>query len=101
MSILHRCGALVKLLFRRGQAEAELDDEVREFYRTMVDREISRGVPEREARRLARLRFDSPEQVKERVRDARAGAAIASLGRDLAYALRSLAKGRPSRRRRC
>ena len=37
------------------EAEAELDDEVREFYRTMVDREISRGVPEREARRLARL----------------------------------------------
>lgn len=92
MSTLRRIGAFVKLPFRRDRAEAELDDEVQAFYQTMVDRYVERGLPEQEARRLARLRFDSPEHVKEQVRDARAGAAIASVGRDVAYSLRTLRK---------
>jgi hypothetical protein len=95
MFTLHRMGAFMKLRFHRDRAEAELDDEVREFYQTIVDRDVERGLPEQEARRRARLRFASPEHpehVKEQVRDARAGAAIASLGRDVAYWLRTLHK---------
>ena len=90
MSIGHRIGALLKLLFRRDRVEAELDAEVEAFYQTIVDRYMERGLPEPEARRLARLKFNSPELAKEEVRDARTGAAISALARDVKYALRSV-----------
>jgi len=82
----------MKLLFRRDRVEEELDAEVEAFYQTIVDRYVERGLTEQEARRLARLKFNPPEHVKEEVRDARTGAAIASLARDVKYALRTVRK---------
>jgi len=92
MSTLHRIRAFLQLLFRRNAIEAELDAEVQAFYETVVDRYVEQGVPVREARRSARLRFTPPEQVKEQVRDARTGAAFSSLLRDAKYALRTVRK---------
>src|ERR1017187_8943673 len=92
MSLLLRIGAFVKLLFHRDRVEAELDAEVQAFYQTIVDRYVERGVSEPEARRLARLKFNPPEHAKEEVRDARTGAALAALARDVRYALRSVRK---------
>jgi hypothetical protein len=59
--------------------EAELDAEARSYFAIMVDRYVTQGLPEQEARRLARFNFTSPDHVKEQVRDARAGATIDSL----------------------
>ncbi len=72
--------------------ENELDAEVQAFYQTMVDRYIEQGMPEPEARRLARLKFGHPERVKEEVRDVRAGSTIESILRDVSYAFRTLRK---------
>ncbi len=84
--------ALLKSWFRRDAVEAELDEEVRAFFEIMVNRYREQGLPEQEAHRRARLKFSSPDEVKEQVRDARAGAAISSLARDVAYSLRRLRK---------
>jgi predicted permease len=92
MFAVARFRALLKLLFRRDTVEMELDAEVRAFYETMVDRYVERGHTVQEARCLARLKFSPPEQVKEEVRDARTGAALSSLLRDIRYALRTLRK---------
>lgn len=92
MSVIRRMRAFWQTLFQRDAVETELDAEVRAFYETMVDRYVRQGYPEPEARRLARLKFNPPEQVKEEVRDARTGAAIASLMRDVRYALRGMRK---------
>ncbi|HWC97134.1 MAG TPA: ABC transporter permease [Candidatus Sulfopaludibacter sp.] len=92
MAFLRRVRTILDLLFHRDAVETELDQEVQEFYRTMVDRYIERGLPEQEARRLARINFGHPESVKEEVRDSRAGAALASTVRNVSYALRSLRK---------
>lgn len=92
MSLTRRLRAFWQTLFQRDAIETELDAEVRAFYETMVDRYVRKGHPEPEARRLARLKFNPPEQVKEAVRDARTGAAIASLMRDVRYALRGMRK---------
>jgi predicted permease len=92
VSLLPRTSAFLKAMFRRDAVEAELDAEVQEFYQTMVDRYVERGLPEDEARRLARLKFNPPEQVKEAVRDARAGAAFSSVMRDVKYSLRTLSR---------
>ena len=72
--------------------QRELDAELRAFYETMVSRYRERGLSEGEARRLARLEFDSPENAKEEVRDARPGAMLASLMRDVGYSWRRLRK---------
>jgi predicted permease len=92
MSVIRRLRAFCQTLFQRDAIETELDVEVRAFYETMVDRYVRQGHPEPEARRLARLKFNPPEQVKEEVRDARTGATIASVTRDVKYALRGMRK---------
>ncbi|MFZ0591402.1 MAG: ABC transporter permease [Bryobacteraceae bacterium] len=92
MPVLRSIRAFFKLLFRRDEVEAELDAEIQAFYQTIVDRYMEQGLSEEEARRLARLKFSAQEQVKEAVRDARAGAAISSMARDVKYALRTARK---------
>jgi predicted permease len=87
-----RLKTLLKSWFRHDAMEADLDEEVRSFFEIMVNRYREQGLPEQEARRLARLKFSSPEEVKEQVRDARAGAAVSSLVRDVTYSLRRLRK---------
>ena len=92
MSPLRRLRALWRALFHNDATETELDAEVRDFYDTMVERFIRLGHSPQEARRLARLKFNAPEQVKEEVRDARTGAVISSMMRDIRYALRGMRK---------
>src|ERR1700674_4822642 len=92
MQLLRRARALLRLLFRRDAVEAELDEEVQEFYQTMVDRYLERGMPVQEARRLAHLNFSHPEQVKEEIRDTRTGSTAASILRDLNFAFRTMRK---------
>ena len=71
--MFRRLGELLKLLFHRDAVEAELDEEVQDFYQVHVDRYVERGMPEPEARRLAHLNFSHSELVKEEVRDTRTG----------------------------
>ncbi len=92
MSPARRFRAFFKLLFHREVIEVDLDAEVQAFYQTMVDRYVKQGLPEQEARRLARLKFSHPEQVKESVRDNRTGATVASMMRDVNYAFRTIRK---------
>src|SRR4051812_1610882 len=92
MALLHKIGRILNLLFHRDAVETELDAEVQAFYQTIVDRNIERGLPEPEARRLARIQFGHPESVKEEVRDSRTGAALASTMRNVNYAFRSMRK---------
>jgi predicted permease len=89
---MRRLRQVLNLLFHSDAVETELDAEVQAFYQTMVDRYIERGVPEQEARRLARIKFGHPENVKEEVRDSRTGAALASTMRNLNYAFRTMRK---------
>ena len=90
MPVLRSIRAFFKLLFRRDEVEAELDAEIQAFYQTIVDRYMERGLSEADAQRLARLKFSAQEQVKEAVRDARAGATVSSIARDLKYAWRRM-----------
>ena len=87
-----RLRAILDSLFHRDAVETELDAEVQAYYQTMVDRYIAQGLPEQEARRLARVKFGHPENVKEEVRDSRSGAALALTIRDASYAFRSMRK---------
>jgi predicted permease len=81
-----------RLVFRRRQVEAELDEEVRAYYDTLAERLVAKGMSEAEARRTVRQRYSGAEQVKERVRDVRVGAFFDRLLRDVRYALRGIRK---------
>lgn len=90
MSVLSRIRAVLNLFLRRRSVEAELHDDVEAFYETMVERYIGQGIPEGEARRLARLKFGHPESVKEQVRDTRTGSLLESVVRNLRYTFRAI-----------
>jgi predicted permease len=83
---------LFRNVLRRGVVERRLDAEVRAYFELLVDEKIAAGLSPDDAHRAARLEIEGVEQVKERVRDGRAGAWLDHLARDLAFALRSHAK---------
>jgi len=88
--------ALARLmsLFRRTELDREFDEEARAHLDLAVDDYLRRGLPEAEARRLARLQFGALEAVKDAHRDARGAAWIEGLFYDLRFAMRGLARDR-------
>jgi len=81
-------------LFAGRRLEKELDAELRFHLETQVDDNIRAGMPEDEARRLARNQFGGIEQVKEDCRDVRGTRWVDETLRDLNLACRVLAKDR-------
>lgn len=87
-----RIAYLRRRLSRDEQMERELDEEVRAYFGILIDRYMKRGLSREEAMRAARLEFEGPEQVKEKVREERMGVAMDATARDIRYALRTLRK---------
>lgn len=85
-----RIRAVVRNLLHRQSVERELDEEVRDAYQSMVEARIAAGDALVEARRSAALEFGGLEQVKEQVREKRAGALAASIIQDVHYAQRGV-----------
>lgn len=79
------------IIFRRRD-ERELAEEL-EFHATMEAEQLERhGVGSAEARRRSALALGGVERVKDDVRDARGTRLLHDGGRDVAYALRTLAR---------
>src|SRR5437016_4943100 len=93
--MFRRFACLYDYLFRRGRLEDDLDEELRSSFEMIVDRFVARGMPRDEARRAARLEFESVDQVKEKVRDGLVGSAFQGFLQDVRYACRGL-RQRPS-----
>ncbi|MGD0226543.1 MAG: ABC transporter permease [Terriglobia bacterium] len=81
-------------LWRRKQMEEQLEKELRFHLDQHTTDLIAQGHDPAEARRLARLAFGGPEQVKEESRDARGTRWLEDLWQDLRYAVRGL-RGKP------
>ncbi len=79
-------------LFHRDAAERELDDELRSYVDLLTAEKVRAGATPEAARREAMLEVGGLENVKENVREIRAGEFVESVLRDLRYALRSLAR---------
>jgi putative ABC transport system permease protein len=89
---LSRTRSLIANLFRRSKVEHELDSEVNSYLDQLIDEKIAAGASPAEAHRAARIELEGAEQVKESVRDVRAGAIIEQFAQDTRYALRMLRK---------
>ena len=92
MIVFHRLKFLARWVFRRGEVERELHDELESFIEASMADKIRDGVGPDEARRLARLELRGVDQTKERVRWYRWGAQFDVLLQDLRYGWRSLTR---------
>src|SRR4029077_20154959 len=92
MSILHRMIAGCRNLFRKSVVERELSDELNYAFDALVEKKIGQGLSEAEARRWAAIELGGIEQLKENVRERKAGYHIDILIQDVRFSLRMLRK---------
>ncbi len=90
MSLWSHLVSTLRNFFRRQQVESQLDDEVRSYVDLIADERIAAGMSPSEARRTALADSGGVEQVKQAVRDRRAGAGVELLWQDARYGLRQL-----------
>ena len=90
MTFVSRLRAAARNLFRREHVERELDDELRAYVDLLTAENVRRGLPRDAARRAALVDAGGVEQTKEEVRDARTGAWLDALARDVRHTVRGL-----------
>ena len=89
---MNRLVACWRNLFRKRQVERELSDELAHAFDVLVETKIREGASIAEARRWAAIELGGVEQLKEKVREVRAGYYLGSLFRDVRYSGRMLLK---------
>ncbi len=80
----------LRSLFRRAQADQELDEELRDHLERRTEEHVAQGMAPEEARQRARLDLGGMEQTKEKCRDARGVNLVENFFQDLRYGLRML-----------
>src|SRR5215470_4662256 len=80
----------LRSLFRRRQADKELDDELRDHVERRTEEYVAKGLPPAEARRQALLEMGGVEKRKEECREARRVTWLQDLARDVRYGIRIL-----------
>src|SRR5581483_10796803 len=90
--MFNRVRSLCRNLLQRSAVEADLDRELGAYLEQVTDRNRQSGMDPRAARRAAQLELGGMEQVKEEVRDRRAGRLIEETWRDVCYGARTLRK---------
>ena len=90
--LLRRATSLLRNVTHREQDEREIAEEVNAHLSLLIDEKVRSGMKPDEAERAARIELGGVEQVKELVRDARAGAWLDTLVRDCRFALRMARK---------
>jgi putative ABC transport system permease protein len=84
--------SFMRNIFGKRPNDQELDTEVRGYVDLLAEEKIRQGISPEEARRSAQIELGGVEQVKEQVREVRAGAWLDSLFQDLRYGARMLRK---------
>src|SRR5687768_11362823 len=77
-------------LFRRGDVERDLDEELLAYIDLLTAEKIKAGLSPDAARRAAHLEAGGVEQIKEEVRDVRRGTLLETTAQDVRYGLRLL-----------
>jgi predicted permease len=90
MPLLSRLASLWRNLFHRSRKDQELTEEIDAYLELLIEQKINAGLAPAEARRAALIELGGREQVKEKVRESRAGHQLETLWRDLRYGLRML-----------
>ena len=86
--LLQRATSLLRNVTHREQDEREIAEEVNAHLSLLIAEKMRAGMKPDEAERAAHMELGGVEQVKEQVREARAGAWLDTLARDCRFALR-------------
>lgn len=92
MALTRRIVSLLRNLLRTTHVERDLDREIRSYAEMLADDKVRGGAKPDTARREALVELGGVEQVKERVREVRAGTVLGSFVQDFRYGLRLLVK---------
>jgi putative ABC transport system permease protein len=90
--MFHRAVSFLRNIARREQDELEITAELKAYLELLIEEKVRSAMRPDEAERVARIELGGSEQVKEQVRNARAGASLESVLRDLRYGARTLRK---------
>ena len=90
MALASQIGSLFRNLLRKRQVEQQLDEEVRSYVQMLADEKMAQCATAAEARRAAQIEMGGIDQVKQSVRDHRAGSSIESLWQDVRFGMRQL-----------
>jgi predicted permease len=90
--LLSRLASLFRNTVRKDRVERALDDELRAFVELRTDEYVASGIARDEARRKAILECGGIEQLKESVREVRAGALLEQCLQDIRFGARMLRK---------
>jgi predicted permease len=80
----------IRSVLRRTRVERELTDEIEASVEQLIEEHVAQGMSRDDARRAARLAIGGVDQVKDHVRDVRAGAWLDALRQDLRFGVRTL-----------
>jgi putative ABC transport system permease protein len=92
MSILRRLASLIRNLLYKRHVERDLHEEIGSFLDMLAEEKVRKGLSPDSARRAARIEIGGLEQAKEQVREARRGALVEALWRDLRYSVAVLGR---------
>jgi putative ABC transport system permease protein len=92
MHWIRRLAWRLEVLFRKGRAENELDEELQYHLEREIRERLEKGMTPAEARRRALVEFGGIERTKEQVRDVRGARGLDDLRQDLRYTLRGMGK---------
>lgn len=92
MAFFHNIASGIRGLFRKKNAESEIDDEVRGYLQASAAAKMKAGMSRADAMRAARLEMGSVEGVKEDVRSAGWEFFVETTWADVRFAARTLAK---------
>ena len=90
MPLIRRIQALFRNIVHRPNVEAELSDEIRSYRELLEEQKVRAGMNAASARREASLDLGAAEDLKERVRSVRNGAAFDTLYGEVRQSLRGL-----------
>ena len=92
MSLLRNTASGLRSLFRKEQAERELDEELRAYQEMAAEEKMKDGLSRKEAHRAVRLERGSLEVSKEIVRSGGWESFVETCWQDSRYALRVFRK---------
>ncbi|HKW88972.1 MAG TPA: permease prefix domain 1-containing protein, partial [Candidatus Acidoferrales bacterium] len=92
MNIFPSLRIFLSTLFRRRDAEREMEEELRAHIQSRAEDLIHNGVSRVEAERRARTEFGGYQKFKEECREATGTHFIETLWQDIRYGLRMLRK---------
>jgi predicted permease len=94
VSILRNLASGLRTLFRKKQAEQEMDEELRGYLDAAVKDKMHGGMSQEEALRAARVEMGSMDAVKEEIRSVGWEATLETFWQDVRYGLRQLKRNR-------